>query len=149
MLCLSLCERTPSLDSLPFCSHLKLSLSRAASAHPSALSAHSGRVSDPEAEHASLAWPCGALQGPVCCQINGTKLNIHRPWDQLPTLAFWPGEFHGPRSLAGYSPWGRQESNLIERLSFISASPSESLFHVLFHHGLSQNIQHSSLSCTI
>ena len=22
---------------------------------------------------------------------------------------FWPGEFHGQRSLAGYSPWGHKE----------------------------------------
>ena len=27
----------------------------------------------------------------------------------LPTLVFWPGEFHGQRSLAGYSPWGHKE----------------------------------------
>ena len=26
--------------------------------------------------------------------------------EQLPTPVFWPGEFHGQRSLAGYSPWG-------------------------------------------
>ena len=28
--------------------------------------------------------------------------------EQLPTPVFWPGEFHGQRSLAGYSPWGRR-----------------------------------------
>ena len=27
-------------------------------------------------------------------------------------LVFLPGEFHGQRSLAGYSPWGRYESDL-------------------------------------
>ena len=32
--------------------------------------------------------------------------------DQLPTLVFWPGEFHGQRSLAGYGPWGCKESDL-------------------------------------
>ena len=26
----------------------------------------------------------------------------------------WPGEFHGQRSLAGYSPWGRKESDTTE-----------------------------------
>jgi len=33
------------------------------------------------------------------------------PWrrDQLPTPVFWPGEFHGQRSLGGYSPWGHKE----------------------------------------
>ena len=25
-----------------------------------------------------------------------------------PTPVFWPGKFHGQRSLAGYSPWGSQ-----------------------------------------
>ena len=28
-----------------------------------------------------------------------------------------PGEFHGQRSLAGYSPWGRKESDTTERLT--------------------------------
>ena len=28
-----------------------------------------------------------------------------------------PGEFHGWRSLVGYSPWGRKESDTTERLS--------------------------------
>ena len=28
---------------------------------------------------------------------------------QQPTPVFLPGEFHGQRSLAGYSPWGHKE----------------------------------------
>ena len=34
------------------------------------------------------------------------------PWKRKwqPTPGFLPGEFHGQRSLVGYSPWGRQES---------------------------------------
>ena len=28
----------------------------------------------------------------------------------------WPGEFHGQRSLAGYSPWARKELNTTERV---------------------------------
>ena len=32
-------------------------------------------------------------------------------------LLFLPGEFHGQRSLVGYSPWGRKESDTTERLS--------------------------------
>ena len=27
----------------------------------------------------------------------------------LPITVFWPGECHGQRSLAGYSPWGSKE----------------------------------------
>ena len=30
---------------------------------------------------------------------------------------FWPGEFHGQRSLAGYSRWGRKESDTTEQFS--------------------------------
>ena len=42
------------------------------------------------------------------------------PWrtEWLPTAVFWPGEFHGQRSLAGYSPWGCKESDTTERLTF-------------------------------
>ena len=34
-----------------------------------------------------------------------------------PTPVFWPGEFHGQRSLAGYSPWGHKESDMTEGLN--------------------------------
>ena len=30
----------------------------------------------------------------------------------LATPVFWPGEFYGQRSLAGYSPWGHKESDM-------------------------------------
>ena len=35
----------------------------------------------------------------------------------IPTPVFLPGGFHGQRNLAGYSPWGRKESDITERLS--------------------------------
>ena len=35
----------------------------------------------------------------------------------LPTSVFLPGEFHGQRSLVGYSPQGRKESDMTEQLS--------------------------------
>ena len=31
-----------------------------------------------------------------------------------PTPVSWPGEFHGQRSLLGYSPWGHKESDMTE-----------------------------------
>ena len=31
---------------------------------------------------------------------------------------FLPGEFHGPKSLVGYSPWGRKELDTTEQLHF-------------------------------
>ena len=35
-----------------------------------------------------------------------------------PTPVFLPGESHGRRSLVGYSPWGRKELDMTERLHF-------------------------------
>ena len=41
------------------------------------------------------------------------------PWRQewQPTPVFLPGEFHGQRRLAGYSPWGRKESGMTGQLA--------------------------------
>ena len=36
--------------------------------------------------------------------------------ETAPTPVFLPGEFHGQRSLAGYSPWGHKESDMTECL---------------------------------
>ena len=48
------------------------------------------------------------------------------PWKRewLPTLVFLPGEFHGQRSLANYSPWGQKESDMTEQLTFSLFIPS-------------------------
>ena len=43
---------------------------------------------------------------------------------RLPTLVFWPGEFHGL-----YSPWGHKESDTTERLSLSLWSPPASSVH--------------------
>ena len=40
------------------------------------------------------------------------KISWRREW--LPIPLFLPGEFHGQRSLVGYSPWGRKESDTTE-----------------------------------
>ena len=37
--------------------------------------------------------------------------------EQLPTPVFWPGEFHGQKSLTVYNPWGRKESDMTDRIS--------------------------------
>ena len=46
------------------------------------------------------------------------------PWGKEwhPTPIFLPGESHGQRSLAGYSPWGRKESDMTERLTLTQAA---------------------------
>ena len=38
-------------------------------------------------------------------------------WKWQPTPRFLPGKFHGQRSLAACSPWGRKELDMTERLS--------------------------------
>ena len=45
----------------------------------------------------------------LCC-------SPRRKWQ--PTPVFLPGESHGQRSLAGYSPRGRKESNTTEQFHF-------------------------------
>ena len=46
------------------------------------------------------------------------------PWRKkwLPTPGFLPGDFHGQRSLVGYSPWGRKKLDTTERLTLSSAA---------------------------
>ena len=39
-------------------------------------------------------------------------------WQPTPVLL--PGKSHGQRSIVGYSPWGRKESDTTERLHFTS-----------------------------
>ena len=43
------------------------------------------------------------------------KIPWRREWQPTPVLL--PGEFHGQRSLVGYSPWGCKESDMTERLT--------------------------------
>ena len=45
------------------------------------------------------------------------KIPWRRKWQ--PTLVFLPGEFHGQRRLASYSPWGHKESDMTEQLTHI------------------------------
>ena len=42
--------------------------------------------------------------------------NERRQWQPIPVLL--PGKSHGWRSLVGYTPWGREESDTIEWLHF-------------------------------
>ena len=47
------------------------------------------------------------------------------PWkmEWLPTSVFRPGESHGQRSLAAYSPWGHKQSDTTEQLSLSLFTP--------------------------
>ena len=51
----------------------------------------------------------------TCVQALGWKDPLEREWQ--PTPVFWPGESHGQKSLAGYSPWGHRELDTTERVT--------------------------------
>ena len=64
-------------------------------------------------------WSIGGFPGgsdgkKICLQCG--RPGVRFPWRRecLPTPVFLPGEFHGQRSLVGYSPWGRKESDTTE-----------------------------------
>ena len=48
-------------------------------------------------------------------QFLGRKDPLEKGWQLTPV--FFPGEFYGQRSLAGYSPQGCKELDMIERLT--------------------------------
>ena len=54
------------------------------------------------------------------------KIPWTREWQ--PTTVFLPGEFHGQRSLVGYSPWGHKELDRTEQLTHIQ-SQTEVFLH--------------------
>ena len=53
------------------------------------------------------------------------KIPWRREW--LHTPVFLPGKFHGQRSLEGYSPWGRKESDTTEQLTLSLFQPVATL----------------------
>ena len=69
-----------------------------------------------------MGFPGGASGKQPTCQCEGHgrcrfdpwvgKIPWRRAWK--PTLVFLPGEFHGERSLVGYSPWGLKELDTTE-----------------------------------
>ena len=70
-----------------------------------------------------LGLPWWLRQQSVCLQCRRPgfdssvgKIPWRRKWQS--TTALLPGKSHGWRRLAGYSPWGRKESNTTERLHF-------------------------------
>ena len=55
------------------------------------------------------------------------------PWRSkcLPTPVFLPGESHGQKSLVDYSPWGRKESDMTERLTLSTLQRTSTLIPFL------------------
>ena len=70
----------------------------------------------------STCFPRGASGKEPACQCRRHKRSGFYPWvEKIPwyrkwksTPVFLPGEFHAQRSLVGYSPWGRKESDMTE-----------------------------------
>ena len=64
----------------------------------------------------SLRWLSGKESASQCrcCRFNPWvgKIPWSRKWQ--PSLVFLPGIFHGQRSLAGYNPWGHNQSGTTE-----------------------------------
>ena len=55
-----------------------------------------------------------AMQG-TQIQSLGQEDPLEKEWQ--PTPVFLPGEFHGQRSLAGYSPWSHRELDTTEQIT--------------------------------
>ena len=45
------------------------------------------------------------------------KIPWRRKWQPIPV--FLPGQSHGQRNLAGYSPWSHKESDMTEQLTLV------------------------------
>ena len=92
-----------------------------------------------------------------CLQINGSvvkdppanardvglipgsgKCPCRRKWQ--PTPVFLPGESHGQRSLAGYSPWGCKELDTTEQLSVYTHTHTHTHTHA--HINIPQGHRH-------
>ena len=78
----------------------------------------------------SQGFPGGVHGKESACQCTRHKKHRFDPWvgkipwrrAWQPTPVFLPEEFHGQRSLAGYSPWGHKELDTTERLSMHTCS---------------------------
>ena len=68
-----------------------------------------------------MAFPVGSNGKESACNARDSLSSYvgKIPWRMAwqPTPVFLPGEFHGQRSLVGYSPWGHKESDTTEQLT--------------------------------
>ena len=56
-------------------------------------------------------------------QVRSLVGKIPWKWARQPPPVFLPGESHGQRSPADYSPWGRKELDTTEQLSMRAVLP--------------------------
>ena len=89
-----------------------------------------------EFAQAALGFPgCARGKEPACqsrrCKRRGFDPWVGKiPWGREPTLLLWLGKSHGQRSLAGYSPWGRKESDTTEHTHAYRITSVQSLSRV-------------------
>ena len=69
-------------------------------------------------------------------QARVDKMPQRREWQ--PTPVFFPGEFRGQRSQAGYSPWGHKELDTTEQLA---QTQIDELGHWLKHWGVAVGLR--------
>ena len=71
--------------------------------------------------HSGEESPCQGRRGKRCRFDPWVgKIPWNRKWQPIPV--FLPGKFHRQRSLEGYSPWGRKESDMTEWLTLSHTS---------------------------
>ena len=79
------------------------------------------------------SFPGGASDKESACQCKRLKRSGYNPWvGKIPWRRTWqptpvllPGESHGQRSLAGYSPWGCKESDMTAPLTQVTSDKKE------------------------
>ena len=88
-------------------------------------------------------WLSG-IESACQCRRRGFDHWVRKsPWRkkwQL-TVIFLPGKSHGQRSLAGYSPWGRQELNMTYWLKNIVIQSSASIKTDRLNNGTESRVQ--------
>ena len=98
-----------------------------------------------EVKEDTIRWSDIVRRENVCLQCGRPefnpwvgKISWRRKWQ--PTPVFLPGKCHGQRSLVGYSPWGRKESDTTEWLSDFSFFHTHTHTHTHNVLGLEESI---------
>ena len=92
------------------------------------------------------SFPGGTDSKESACHVGGKGLipgSGRFPWSrkQQPAPIFLPGKFHGQRSLAGYSSWGRKESDMTDPVRTRAHTHMHSHMHMHTH-------THTHTSCS-
>ena len=69
-----------------------------------------------------MGFPAGSVGQESACNAGDQSLipgsgRIPKNVKWQPTAVFLPRKSHGQRTLAGYSPWGSQESDMTQQLN--------------------------------